>query len=631
MTGTAGVLGAPLRSPGAAAFVAAVIGVLVYANALANGFAYDDLHLIVDNESIRSLGTVVAGLLSPYWPGASGQDLGLWRPATTLLLGLEYAGWGTNPLPYHLVNVLLHGAVSGVLVLLLARLMPLGAGLAAGLLFAVHPVHVEAVANVVGVAELGAALAYLLVCWFHVKGGERTTWPMALGAAAGYALAFSFKESAVTLPAALFLLDAARSEIGPRELGGYTKRRWPLYVALGAVAAGLLWARFGILGTVADPRPALGADILREVPRIWTLAEVWSHYLRLMVFPLDLASDYSPGVIPISLGWNPVNGLGAFLALAVLAVSLVAWRGGPMRPEAASPRAVGLGVLWFVVTVSPVANVVFLSGVLLAERALYLPSVGAAVAFGWVVASLARRSPTRAPYLAAATLVLVLAPMIVRTWTRTPTWKDNDTVFNALIRDYPHSGRSQWLLGDLFFRDGAPDRGLGAYAEAVRLVGADYTLLTDLGARLMGQQRHDVAVRILATAQALYPDGARAPGIRAFAHMGQGDPEQAVRYARMAVALAPHQLVWYDVLVSALAATGLREEAAAARMEAIRQGGSANWRQWSSLADLEARAGRIDEAAAALDSAWIRATEPADRLRVDSLRAALPVRGGERD
>src|SRR5690606_15099747 len=131
-----------------------------------------------------------------------------------------------------------------------------------------------------------------------------------------------------------------------------------------------------VLGALADPVGPMGADVLAEIPRIWTLGEVWVHYVRLWVFPLDLSADYAPNVIPISFGWNATNVVGVALALAILALAWASWRTRALARGEESPRAFGFAVVWFVIAISPIANILFLSGVLLAERTLYLPSVG---------------------------------------------------------------------------------------------------------------------------------------------------------------------------------------------------------------------------------------------------------------
>ncbi|HSW31853.1 MAG TPA: hypothetical protein VLH75_20385 [Longimicrobiales bacterium] len=609
----------PLRSLRAAAVLAGALAALVYANSLTNELAYDDIHIITENPGIQSLDSLPGALAEPYWPGRYGEQLGLWRPTTTLLLGMQYAVAGENPTLYHAVNVATHALATVLVVLLLAELLSLPAAFAGGLLFAVHPVHVEAVANVIGIAEVLPAALYLLACLVHLRGSGETAWPRALGIGALYALAFGGKESAVTLPGALFLLDAARSRLGFAELPAYLKARWRTYAVLAGVAAALLWTRFQVLGSIAHPFGPLGADILEEIPRVWTLAEVWSHYVRLLVFPLDLSSDYSPNVIPISLGWNAANLVGLVLALAILAGALAAWRRAALGPGSESPRAVAFGVVWFLVTISPVSNVLFLTGVLLAERTLYLPSVGFAAAVGWLVVRAARERRR----LAWGTLAVAVALMGWRSWERNPTWKDNVTVFGTMIEDYPHSGRAQWVLGDLFFQKGNPQQGLVSYRAAINILGPHYQLITEISKKLIAAEYYDAAERLLLYSWREYPEFSVAPGLLAVIASERGDAVATERYCRAALSLDSDDAVRHHLLAWALAAQERWDEAAEARKGAIDQGEGDYWQQWVSLAYLEAYAGDTLAAEAALDSARVKAVTKSGRRQVDSLGAAL--------
>jgi len=582
-----------------AAVLVWALGALAYANSVPNEFAYDDMHIIVENPGIQSLDSLPAALAHPYWTGGFGRELGLWRPTTTLVLGLEYAVAGEYHTFYHLVNVLVHAGVSVLVVLLLFELLSLPAAFAGGLIFAVHPVHVEAVANVIGVAELLSAGFFLAACLVHVRSGPESRWRSSLAVGLLYMLAFGAKESAVTLPGIIFLLDGARERLSHRDLAGYLRRRWKVYGVMAVVAAFMLLVRVRILGSVASPFGPLGADLLEEVPKIWTLAEVWSHYVRLMIFPMDLSMDYSPNVIPISMGWGAANSVGAVLALAILAGALFAWRRPEMARGRDTARAASFAVVWFVITISPIANVFFLSGVLLAERTLYLPSVGIVAAMGWAVVRWARIRP-RGAWVGLGVVVLLMG---AKTYDRNPTWKDNLTAFGQLLEDYPHSGRSQWVLGDLFFQQGREREGLVSYRAAIDILGPHYQLITEISRKLMSRERYDAAEHLLNFAWKDNPGIQVAPGILATIASEKGDALATETYCLAVIEIKETDPGCHHLLAWAYADQGRWEEAARSRTRAIELGEGDYWQQWMSLFYLELHAGDTTAALVALDSA----------------------------
>lgn len=612
-------LGSPLRDARSAALLVAGIAVLVFANSLANEFAYDDQHIVIENTAIQSLGTLPGAIVKPYWPNAFGRELGLWRPVTTGAFGLEWFVGGGSPLVYHVVNVAGHVAASILALLLLTYLLPLPAALAGGLLFAVHPVHVEAVANVVGFSEIYSTAFLLGACLVHVRRSTPSGWGAALLVGALYALGFGAKESAVTLPALIFLLDGVRGEIGFSDLQRYVRETWRTYAVMLVVAAAMLAGRYAVLGSVAHPFAPLGAGQLEELPRIWTLGDIWTHYVRLWVFPLDLSADYSPDVIPVSLGWHVTNVLGVLVALAILVAALVAWRLGPMSPESVSARAFAFAVLWFVIAISPVSNTVFLSGVLLAERTMYLPSVGLAAGTGWLVLRLARDRP-RGAWVG---LCLALALLSTRTWTRNPSWKDSPHVFATMIGDNPHSGRSQWVLGDQFLRlrnEDAERSALRAYSASIGMLGQDYQLLTQISMRLVPTERYRLVEFLLNQAVAEDSSFAIGPALLAVVRAEQADPLGTERYARLSLDIDHEDAVRWHLLAWALAAQGRWSEAAAAKDTAESQAPSGFWQHWLYLAYMRRHDGDTSGAQQALDSAWSVVATRTGRQALDSVR-----------
>ena len=609
----------PHRDPRSAVLLVAAVAALVFANSLANRFAYDDQHIVVDNTAIQSFETLPGAAMQPYWPHEYGRELGLWRPVTSVAFGLQWIAGGGSPLLFHVVNVAGHTLASVLVLLLLLQLMSLPAALAAGLLFAVHPVHVEAVANVVGFSEVFATAALLTACLVHIRRppGSGSAWgpPLAIGAL--YALGFGAKESAVTLPGLIFLLDAARQRIAFGDLGAYVREHWRTYAVMAVVAGALLVGRYQVLGSVAHPFAPLGASQLEGFPRIWTLGDIWTHYIRLWVLPLDLSSDYAPNVIRVSMGWHLTNILGVTVAMIILVAALVAWRGPDMSPGSVSARAAGFGVVWFLIAISPVSNALFLSGVLLAERTLYLPSVGLAAATGWLVVRLARDRPRGIWVLFAGAIVA----SSVHTWNRTPTWYDNSIVFATLIGDSPQSGRSQWILGDEFLRLGSESAALRAYSASIGILGQDYQLLTEISRRLVGIERYRLAEFLLEQAKEADPDLPLADGLITLVRAERGDAVGTEQAARDALAHTEgdwirHLLAW------SLAEQGRWDEARQVRARADATSAAGFWQQWMYLAHVRRRDGDLPGALEAIDSAWSRVATDTGRAALDSVRVA---------
>ena len=598
-----------------AAILVGLVAGLVYANSLGNGFAYDDVPIIENNPTIQTLDELPTAILSSYWPGPSGANMALWRPVTTVAMGLQYVVGGGSPVIFHVTNVALHVAASVLLVLLLGYFVSKPIALVAGLIFAVHPVHTEAVANVVGVAELISAVAVLAACLIHVRAGISSSWWTSIAIGLLYAVGFGAKESAVTLPGLVFLIDAAREPLGLRELPGYLARRWRAYFTMFVVAMALLTARLEILGSIASPSVALGSELLHDIPKIWTLGEIWTHYVRLWIFPLDLSSDYSPNVIPISWGWHAANIAGVTVVLAALFGALAAWRRGSLGPGSSSARAAAFGLVWFGIAISPISNTLFLSGVLLAERTLYLPSAGLAVAVAWLFVRMARERPRAAPIIVVALLVAAS----VRTWVRNPAWQDNSVVFTTMVRDYPHSGRSQWILGDNFFERGQLSESLFAYRAAISLLDSHYALVTHVVGRLIALERYEGAEGLLDMAIRDRPTMALAYGQRAGIRAELGDAAGTERYARISLALYSRDPIRLHIMAWALASRGAWEEASEARRRADELGPADFWQRWVYDAHALRRAGNLAAMDQALDSARVKTSSERGLAVVDSI------------
>lgn len=636
-----------------AALALAVLAAGVYANATANGFALDDEYVIVNNPRVHGTDHLPEILTEPYWPNTP-ERLGLYRPLTGITYAVEWEIWGDDPLPFHVTNVLLHALVTVLVFALLLGLTGLPAAVAGAAVFAVHPVHVEAVANVVGRAELLAAGLVLAAALVYLRGGltrsRARLWGGALLIAGLYVLGLLAKEIAVTLPGLLLVLEAGRAwraggewrarkeegagvaaagDEGRRHQGGatggihatggiqrYTKRvlaRWPVYAALVATFGSYLAVRTAVLGTTVGNDAAGYLQALGPGQRVMTAVAVWPEYLRLMLFPAELVADYSPGVI------MPVQGFGMRVLLGLLVAGLVALVAIRARRKA---PAVGLGALVFAVAVLPVSNLLVPVGILLAERTLYLPSVGLALAVAGVWRWLESRPRWRPAAVAGLTLVLALAA--ARTWTRTPTWKSTDTVLATLARDHPESFRVQWLMADQLYVNDRVGQALEHYERAVALEPFHYTLRVQYGLALMKAGRHHDAVDAFQVARRTVPELPEAHIFLTVALLETGRPEEAAAAGREGLRWRPDHRGIHHQLAIALTRTGDFQAALDARRQSIRLGGeSAAWTQFLHEAELLLRLGREEEAREALERARDRAGTQTAVPDLTALRAAV--------
>jgi len=422
----------------------AACAVVVHIGALWNGFAMDDLYIIVWNPLVHSARGIWHALAAPYWP----PDLGgkLYRPlvvASYTLDGLvDDAPW------FHAVNLLWHAGAAVAVAALARRWAGTTAALVAGLLFAVHPVHVEAIANVIGRAELMAAVGACLAVYAAVV-NESVGW-----SALALTVGLLSKENAAVAPGLILWAWLVGLSRPPRHRMMAFVGSW---LAIAAVYVAVRGAVLGPYTRLHDIAPVFvgQSPVAVRLTAIAALADV----LRLLVFPLTLRVDYSPAERTLVTSILDGRFLLGLAALAVWAALLVgAWRHGR------KVEAFGLG--WIAIAFLPVANLLFPVGVLLAERTLYLPSVGVVLAAGAALA----RLPV--PRVRLVTAVLVLAGGIGSA-LRVHVWHDDGAVTRSILDDSPNSYRGPARMGALFqsHRDAA--RALDAFRTAARIFDRD--------------------------------------------------------------------------------------------------------------------------------------------------------------
>ena len=430
-----------------------LLAAAVAAPSIRNEFVADDQWVVANRQVLEHPPSIVAILKEPYWPASFGGVM--WRPAVISSFAIDYQV-STSPHWFHAINVVWAAIATALFALLACQLAGPVVGLITGLLFAVHPVHVEAVANVVGRAELMAAAGYAaaLVC----AGRADRDAKYLIGVVLGAALAISAKEIAVTLPAAVLLVYVGR--------GSGLRPAWrPALAAAGAIAAYFIVHGFVGIRTFYAGGLAVGLEHLGLFERTWAMVRLSLEWWRLFLFPAHLSADYSPGELIVSTGLT----LGHVLGLLVwIALGVLAWRTRRTIP------GIAIGLVWVVMTISPISNVLFPTEFLIAERTLYLASFG--VVFALASAAMAIGS-ARLRYTLVGVLV---AAGVLRTIAHIPTWHDDEQHYLALKRDAPRSYRTLWLEGKDEFAAGRWGTGeqflLQSIALAPNLAGPRYDL-----------------------------------------------------------------------------------------------------------------------------------------------------------
>jgi hypothetical protein len=497
------------------------VAVALYLPATRYGFVQDDKVVIAENPSAHSLHAALRAVGQPYWPLGPGRGE-LYRPVTIISYALDWAVGGGSPGWFHFMNALWHGLVVALVVVVLARWLPPGAALVAGLVFAVHPVHVEGVASLVARAELLAAAGMLGA----VVAARRRWWVVAVVCAAGAMLS---KEHGVVTGVVILLDDWLQGRDDPGSPRHYPA---PFYVALAAITLTYVavWHHVGgqATGDVAAPFMAagLGGRLGVAFPAVLRAA-------RLLVWPLDLSADYNPQVIPAPAGIS-VAALGG--VLVVCALPVLAW--GARRRAPALCFAAATAILCYL----PTSNLLFPSGVVLAERTLYTPVLLAAAFASVAAAWAATRVSARRVGAVVAGLVVLLG---ARTLARLPVWRDNKTLLLATLSEHPESYRAhQWaasVLAGLGDTAGARRQ----YAIADSLFPEDARLAADRAFYLAGIGDTMVVADLVALARRRLPWDRVALRAQFLLWRARGAPAQAQAVADTAMRAVPEDSAWY--------------------------------------------------------------------------------------
>jgi len=483
-------------------FIALIVAVfLVYQPVWHAGFIWDDDAFLFNNPLIKQ-----SNGLYQFWFTTKAPDF---FPLTSTTLWLEWRLWGTNPLGYHIVNVLLHALSTVLIWRVLTHLRIPGAWLAAAL-FAVHPVNVESVAWITERKNTLAMLFYVTSLLFYLRFEDTDRWRwygMALGS---FVLALLSKTAVVPLP--IVLLGLAwwkRDRVSSRDV----KLTLPFFGV--ALLLGLI--------TVWFQSHSVGSAIVRT-DSFWSrLAgagwEVW-FYLYKALLPVNLIFVYPRWQIDATNLLSYVPGL----LLLLLAAVFLRFRKGWGKAW--------LFVLgYFVVMLLPVLgfiNIYFMRYSLVADHWQYFSIIGpiglVAAGITWASDRLKKRNVFLVPALSAI-LLLVLG---VLTWRQTCNYSDAETLWNMTIARNPACWLAYNNLGKTYNERGNYRQAIEDFNRAIEIKPGIAEVYSNRGNAYNGLGNYKQAIEDLNRAIEIKPDLAEAYNNRGDAYNNLGNYRQAI-------------------------------------------------------------------------------------------------------
>jgi tetratricopeptide (TPR) repeat protein len=427
--------------------------VLLFANTLGHQYAFDDSIVITENPYTQSgLKGIPKLLTTDFFEGIYGDqtDLagGRYRPLSLTTFAIEYQLFGESPLSGHILNVTFHALCVLMIFLVLEQWFGRASTIPylSSLLFLVHPVHTEVVANIKSRDEL---LCFLLLFgalyFYYLWISERRRGMLAISCSIFF-LSLMAKETAITFIPVFALVGFYFNQ---QSLKGSIRAGFPLL----AVAFAYFVLRVAMVGMIGGED---SADIMENpfvdsdwVEKYATISVLLFKYLALLFFPHPLTSDYSFNHVPFVDFGSPVAliGLAIYLFLAAYAIRRLADR-----------DVLAFAILLYLAPLSIVSNIVFNVGAPMGERFLFLPSFGFAVGVGalldrWISGRREASNPMRAIWANKAVLVvlaLAVGLFSIKTVLRNADWYDNETLFSKDVITSAGSAKMQYFYANTF-------------------------------------------------------------------------------------------------------------------------------------------------------------------------------------
>ncbi len=431
-----------------------LISFIYYGNSISNEYALDDTIVITGNKfTTMGLNGIIDIFTHDIFTGYYGEDNnmvvgGRYRPLSVVTYAIEYELFNANPHVSHFINILLYAFTGILIIIVLTRFFRnyrfnkwfLSIPFLVSIIFIIHPVHSEVVANIKGRDEILSLMFSLLTLVFVIKHLDSKKYKPLILSSLFFFLALLSKENAITFLAVIPLSIYFFTDHSPKKNG-------KVFISLFIVTAIFLLLRQNFLPATNEE---LAKDIMNNPFAGTSFGEKYATifytlliYLRLLFFPHPLTFDYYPYHIPI-IQWS--GSIWPWLSLAIhLGLLVYAIR------KFKTKSVFSFGILYYLATLSPVSNLFFPIGAFMNERFLYMPSMGFCLVIGYFLSSSLKKFIPHSQSYKFVVLVSMLAIVLLsgfKTIQRNQAWKDNTTLFLTDVKTSSNSAKSNASAGE---------------------------------------------------------------------------------------------------------------------------------------------------------------------------------------
>ncbi|MEW6556698.1 MAG: tetratricopeptide repeat protein [Elusimicrobiota bacterium] len=404
-------------------------------------FLYDDRDIIINNKKLHNINNIAKIFTRDYYNVTLEVSF---RPIVSGFHFINYFLWGKNPIGYRVLELIIYAGI--VILVYLVGLKIFNNQVTAfigSLLFAVHPVHSDAIGCItLGYGELVNTVFILLAFYFYLVLYEKFNSDIIFLSVLFFVFALLSRETAVVFPALVML-----------HLFSEKREKKFYYLFAGYVIIGIFYLilRFTTFGfQEASQVGFIGGGFYAN---FLSMSYVFLQYLLLLVYPVKLSVEYPPDVIFTLISPKAVLGITSVFCAVIFVAYLITRKKWSLLIAAA----------WMFIPLLPAMNLVpFLKNNLLYVRYLFIPSIGFCWLFGMLFVNFRRRQ-LNAVYIA----IIILFG--IRTFVRNYDWCDEIRLWKKYVELYPDFSRAHFGLGGAYYYKGLLENASQEYLKMISL------------------------------------------------------------------------------------------------------------------------------------------------------------------